>query len=261
MLGCGNSFFLMRSGVMVKCMSLIVATVLAGAEGVMANPELEKLAKVHRETTRQQEGDKAAEIRALALVYLKKLEDADRKAMRRGEIAEVEVLKREIEVIEKGVYLQNAPDGLPSSVERARGRFVKDVNKIKGEYAEKQAKLDETYFKALGDLAFQSSSDENLAERIEQEKERVLVGAFGEITDLRSQIVGTSWINTNNPKDIRTFRPEGRMAHWRYEVIDRDVVIIHWNETAGTEMVLSKDGNALIEGDLVWERFFPDDDG
>ncbi len=219
------------------------------------SPLLEPLAKQHKEQAVALYEERSKEQLKLGERYAMDVEAAERKATEEGDLELVKLLKAELQRLEKGPLPEKPPEALPRRLHGSRRAYLRAYERMDEAFGKRRSELDSAYLAQLGKLQKEHPGDAALAEHIASEKERVLAGAWGPITDLRIGLPGSRWLNNNDGTGIRVFGRDGLVdgnGNWKYEIKDRETVVIHWGGDNHMPMKLHADGKTLGDYNGTW---------
>ncbi len=220
-------------------------------------PALAPLAEKHRTEVSALEKERETEVQTPRQVYLAALRQAEQKATADGDKELLASILGEIRLVESGVRNPLPPADFPRKLEVAHRTFTRAAERVDDRIDKERKRVDSEYLKELAKIEAAAGTDGALGEQIQSEKERVLSGITGPISDLRAQLKGTRWQSVRLAGKIHHFRENGYMEHWRYTTPERDTVVIHWNANSRKVLKLAKDGKTLTAGgvpDMVLVR-------
>ncbi len=210
-------------------------------------PVLAPLAEAHKKEVEQLAEEREAAIRGPRDSYLVALKRADEEATAKGDQELLAAITKETRLVDNGGITPLPPALFPRKLQGVHRTFVKAVEKVDAGIDRKRKDANSRYLIALAQIK-PKPGDDALVAQIEAEKERVLSGISGPITDLRTQLKGTRWQSVAEPDNVHLFKPDGYFIHWRYTTPERDELIIHWNENSRKHLKLAKDGRTLLSG-------------
>jgi hypothetical protein len=246
----------------MKTLPLGILSFLVLSLGMFAQdflPELDTASKAHKADSALLAQQKTASLESAKKPYLDAIQEADRVATTSGNLTVVREVAKERETVIKGQISDTPPANLPKALAVARKAYIRNSEKILADIGTRQKTLDTTYLKFLATLQQRAAKNSKLEGQIIVEKERLLTGVFGPITDLRFQLEGTKW------RDAGTFRGKGEggvstfnkgiyNGTWKYEVVSPTVVNVIWGGDSKATFTLGKDGKTFIEnGKLRFE--------
>lgn len=191
-------------------------------------------------------------------LYLADLKTAGLKASESGAVDVVKVIDAEKARLEHGAIPEKAPDCLPKNLHNARKIYLKNYEHLDATFNKRRADLDSAYLAQLGKFQRENASDETWKTQIASEKARLLAGAWGPITDMRTGLAGSKWLNNNDGKGSRSFLTDGTVKEgdgnggWKYETPDAQTVVIMWSDNNHMAMHLQKDGKTLTDYNGSW---------
>ena len=239
----------------ILLITLVIASALRGEELV---PELAPLAQTRETALTALDEQKATALTAAHPPYLTVLNAADQAAMAAGKVQIVKAIARERESVEKGGMAASLPTDLPKNLDPPRRAFLKACERIETDFGQKRKTLDAGYLRDLAGLQFKAASNPKLAAQIAVEKEKVVSGAYGPITDLAVGLPNTRWKQVG--QDTVLHFKDGKInGVWAYETPSRDKLVIHWNGNSSATLTLGRDGKSFVEGGKVgWELLSPE---
>lgn len=241
----------------ILLLTLILASVMRGEDRL---PELAPLARARETALTALDEQKAAAITATRPPYLAALGGADQAAMTAGKVQIVKAIARERECVEKGGMGASLPTDLPKNLESPRRAFLKAGERIEVDYGQKRKTLDAAYLRDLAGLQFKAATNPKLAAQILEEKEKVVAGAYGPVTDLAVGLPNTRWKRPGGD-EIWTFKDNRVNGWWLYETPAKDKLVVHWGDKKSDNSItltLGHDGKSLLEGGKVaWELLTP----
>ncbi len=238
----------------MKLVPLIFLSLSVAAVAELS-PHLEPSAKQHKQQASALFEERSKEQLKLSERYSMDLEAAERKATEEGDLELVKLLKTELKRLERGPLPENPPNALPRRLHGSRRAYVRAYERLDAAFSKRRDELDSAYLAQLGKLQKEHPDDTTLAGHIASEKERVLAGAWGPITDLRIGLPGSRWLNNNDGTGVRVFGRDGLVdgnGNWKYEIKDRETVVIHWGGDNHMPMKLHADGKTLGDYNGTW---------
>ena len=223
-----------------------------------ATPELDRLKDSRRQAVEAIREDRATGLADASKNYLEALRAANRKATSDGNIDLLRVLDREQKAIEQGGADPTPPDDLPKTLLVSRKNFLRAVEKLETDLDKRRQEIDRKHLAALAKLQPPPGSQPELAEKIEAEKQAVLAGIVGPISNLQTGIAGTRWQVIRKPADFWFFEADGRMystsegqpnGNWKYSTPAADELTVHWSDNNAAHLKLGRDGKTLLDND------------
>lgn len=232
---------------------LMIFFALANPVIAELTPQLETLAKHQKELAAGIAGERVEELSKLQDVYIKDLTIAERKATEDGKVDLVKLLKTEVQQLKNGPIPPNPPEALPRGLHGSRKTYLRNYERMETTFNKRRTEVDSAYLAQLGKLHKEHADDATWTGQIASEKERVLAGAWGPITNLATGLSGTKWLNNNNGTETRSFNTDGKVdGKWKYEIKDPVTVIIHFGADNHMPMHLQKDGKTLSDYNGTW---------
>lgn len=179
--------------------------------------------------------------------YLAQLKTAEQRATKSGDVTVLAALTKEIDNVEKGIYLPVPDVHLPKLVQSQHARFHRALEGVDAAAIKDRKALDAKFLASLAKIAPADGSEPDLASQIAEQKRRVIAGISGPITNVQTQIGGTRWQSVPNPGHFEYFGPDGRFSHWKYTTPAPDTVVLHWNVNSSVTWKLAKDGKTLLK--------------
>lgn len=234
--------------------ALFLTSALHGGELL---PELAPLARARETELAALDQQRVAAIAATRPPYLAALDAADQAAMTVGKVKIVKAIAHERECVQNGGMGASLPTDLPKNLESPRRAFLKAGERVEIDIGQKRKTLDAAYLRNLAGLQFKAASNPTLAAQIVGEKQKLVAGAYGPITDLAVGLPNTRWKKVGGD-EIWTFGNGNLNGTWRYETPSRDKVVIIWNEGSSATLTLGHDGKTFVEGGKpTWELLTP----
>lgn len=237
----------------MKSSLLMISLALANPVIAELLPQLETLAKHQKELAAGLSDERAKEIIKLQDLYIKELTVVESKATEDGNIGLVKLLKTEEQQLKNGPIPPNPPDALPRGLHGSRKTYLRNYERMEAAFNKRRTGVDSAYLAQLGKLQKEHAADATWTEQIASEKERVLAGSWGPITNMATGLSGTKWLNNNNGTETRSFNTDGKVdGKWKYEIKDPVTVIIHFGADNHMPMHLQKDGKTLSDYNGTW---------
>ena len=244
----------------MKTMLLFALFLASALHGEELLPELAPLAKARDTELATLDKQMMVAIAATQPPYLAALDAADQAAMTTGKVQIVKAIARERESVQKGGMAASLPTDLPKNLDSPRRAFLKAGERIEVDYGQKRKALDAVYLRSLAGLQFKASANPALAAQILAEKQKIVAGAYGPITDLATGLPGTRWKQVGS-ETVWTFKDGTVNGWWLYETPARDKLVVHWGlkkSDSSVTLTLGRDGKSFVEGGKpAWELLTP----
>jgi hypothetical protein len=169
----------------MKVFLLFVLSALAVMAQVPA-PELAAQSAAHKEASQSLSEQRNKALAELKTVYLTALESADQSATAAGNVAAVAAITKERELMQRDLFGADIPSDLPKSLQSARRAYAKGREKVVNEFAQRQKAIDGNYLRFLATIQPKAATNRDLALQILNEKQRIMAGITGPISDLRT---------------------------------------------------------------------------
>lgn len=234
----------------------ITAATIISLHGQELLPELAPGAKQHRESSAAIAAQKAVAITAAQQAYLTALETVDKAATAAGNIQIVNAVAKEREAVAKGGMTDGLPSGLPKTLNGPRKIHINAIERVVIDFSKRQSAVDGAYLRAIAGVQPKAAKNPTLAAQILSEKQRLLNGIHGPISDLRIGLAGSRWRRIGSKDNHWNFMRNGKLNDtWKYEALSADKLRITWSAPDnGITVSLGKDGKTLLEGGKpTWE--------
>lgn len=191
--------------------------------------------------------------------YLTALDTADQASTAAGNLAAVTAIAQEREQVKKGALSIAPPEALPKNLQPQRRLLLKALERVEADFALKQKTVDGNYLRFLATLQPKAAGNAELAAQILKEKQRLMAGFSGPITDLNTGLPGTNWHRIGAPaKDQARFAKNGIYNdNWKYEITSPTKVRVIWDGASSVTFTLNKDGKTLSENGKVTFELLP----